>query len=161
MLLTNGAYEDYEVSGLFKILRDFDLGETIREYRNAHNDAHNDVAAFPCFIVESGIAELIEYEELHFSGYGEIYKWLYCLHPKRTVTLYGSLHPDHDKDLGSMAERCDDCGYCFKETARPATDEEYFVVYPYMRNPETGHRYTDGEYRALHPEWWPPIKPKG
>ena len=80
MMISTGAYSDYSIKGLFKILKDFDAQEqlvvwakeTDREVVNhsVKDDYKNQQIEYMGWLNKNGFIEDVDYRELHTDDYG-------------------------------------------------------------------------------------------
>jgi hypothetical protein len=143
IFVTEGAYEDYHVEGHYRALRSVDDGEMFRNYikgrettpmersMNGEHPAYSSDEFLP-WAVENGYLEPIPVRKLDLGAYGELDPELYCRCESRTDAIVGD--QDHEKHW--WIPFCDFCDRAFPDERRPATDEEVWAKFPWMRPKE-------------------------
>jgi len=81
MMISTGEYSDYDIKGLFKILKDFDAQEQLavwaketgREVINykVKNDYSNQQIEYMGWLNKNEFIEDVDYRELHTDDYGD------------------------------------------------------------------------------------------
>lgn len=74
ILITNGEYSDYSVSGIFKLLTNKTPNELKQKYLKEYPEQCEDYGAnfykFIGWLSSNGYVEDVEYQELHLGAYG-------------------------------------------------------------------------------------------
>ena len=79
ILLSDGRYSDYSVSGILRAIVDVDMNEMLRKWLMENPDKADlpyfDVAEYVSYLFKCGAFEPIEYEEYGMGDYGALPSW--------------------------------------------------------------------------------------
>lgn len=78
VMITVGEYSDYQVTGLFKALKDFNPDEIVARFREEKltaeeredNWAQQMISRHILFLLELGVVEQVQAAEMHLGSYG-------------------------------------------------------------------------------------------
>ena len=74
ILVSNGAYSDYTVMNLWRVLKPFDSQVIVEAWLTLHPEQraayHGDFDAFGAWVLAEGYVELVEHHEWFLGSYG-------------------------------------------------------------------------------------------
>ena len=74
--IATGAYSDYSISGVFRVLADFNPQEQMEKFAAEtpleDDDTYRDLSEFIAWISRSGLLEPLESREWHIGSYGRL-----------------------------------------------------------------------------------------
>lgn len=73
---SDGEYSDYSAGGLFRILKDLNIRDLVKEYADGsdprnYSDDNPSPYGFPAHLLKLGLVEMVDYRECHLTSYRE------------------------------------------------------------------------------------------